>query len=140
MPALNFKKEFAALIESGQKTQTIRRPRKRPIKPGDMLYLYTGMRTKGCRKLGEAECISIEELIIFRNMPILTEILNSGGSQNKGEYGGAYIGNNGIGIMDLETLAYEDGFASGYELGLFFFKQYGLPFCGDLIKWKKARR
>ena len=36
---------------------TIRRPRKIPINIGDRLYLYTGLRTKQCKKLGEGICI-----------------------------------------------------------------------------------
>ena len=64
MPALNFQEQFAAAVESGEKRQTIRSERKRPIKVGDTLYLYTGMRTKRCRKLGSAGCVGIEEIRI----------------------------------------------------------------------------
>lgn len=62
MPALNFKKRFEPMIESGDKRQTIRAKRKdcRDPKEGQTLYLYTGMRSKGCRKLGEAPCLSSE--------------------------------------------------------------------------------
>ena len=59
MPLIGFKKEFADLVESGAKRQTIRAPRKRPIKVGDTLYLYTGLRTKQCRKLGEGRCYQV---------------------------------------------------------------------------------
>lgn len=38
----------------GSKTQTIRKPRKHPIKVGDTLYIYWKLRTKECEKLGEA--------------------------------------------------------------------------------------
>ena len=57
MPALNFQKQFVPLIESGEKRQTIRSQRKQPIKVGDLLYLYTGQRTKNCRKLAESICL-----------------------------------------------------------------------------------
>jgi len=63
MPALSFNKQFARLVELGRKRQTIRVKRKRPIKAGDRLYLYTGMRTKVCRKLGEADCASVRPLV-----------------------------------------------------------------------------
>lgn len=48
MPALNFKAQFAPLVESGAKRRTIRafRKDKRDPKQGDTLYLYTGLRTK----------------------------------------------------------------------------------------------
>jgi hypothetical protein len=45
----------------GLKCQTIRvlryyKGKPNPVKVGDKLYLYTGLRTKKCRKLGEAIC------------------------------------------------------------------------------------
>ena len=50
MPSLNFT-IFVGKIEDGTKRQTIRLARKRPVKVGDYLYFFTGMRTKKCRKL-----------------------------------------------------------------------------------------
>ena len=49
MVAFSFKAQFADLVASGKKTQTIRQTAR--AKPGDRLQLYTGMRTKKCRKL-----------------------------------------------------------------------------------------
>lgn len=46
MALLNFKKRFAPLVESGTKTHTIRAWRKHPIREGEMLHLYTGLRQK----------------------------------------------------------------------------------------------
>lgn len=56
MVALNFEAQFADDVEDGRKRRTIRAPRKdgRNPKAGDKAHLYTGMRQKGCRKLGEA--------------------------------------------------------------------------------------
>jgi len=65
MPALNFKKQFIEKILSGEKKQTIRAMRKRPFKVGDRLYLYTWMRTRWCRKLGEAVCTKVEHIKIY---------------------------------------------------------------------------
>lgn len=39
MPLLDFKKQFAQLVESGEKRQTIRAPRKIPILKGDITCL-----------------------------------------------------------------------------------------------------
>ena len=117
MPALNFKKEFADLVESGQKTQTIRQVRKRPIKPGDMLYLYTGMRTKSCQKLGEARCLSIAPIVIFPDGWVNVDRVE----------------------FPASMIAYKDGFNSVEDFINFFLKQYGLPFCGDLIKWEVSK-
>ena len=53
MPLLGFTKLKDKLLD-GSKTQTIRKPRKHPIKVGDKLYIYWKLRTKRCKKLGEA--------------------------------------------------------------------------------------
>ena len=54
MPALNYT-VFVDKVESGEKRQTIRRLRKRPIKVGDRLHHFAGMRTKHCRRLRAEE-------------------------------------------------------------------------------------
>ena len=64
MPALNFKPEFIDKILTEEKSQTIRPTRKHPIKVGDRLYLYTGQRTKQCRKIGEAVCSKVSPIAI----------------------------------------------------------------------------
>lgn len=56
MSALSFRQQYAPLILSGQKDQTIRVPRKRPIRVGQTLHLFTGMRTKRCKRIGTAVC------------------------------------------------------------------------------------
>lgn len=61
---LNFKARFADDVESGKKRQTLRPPRKRLIRPGDTLRLYTGLRQKGARLLREATCKSVNQIII----------------------------------------------------------------------------
>ena len=52
---------FIGKILAGEKRQTIRRasPKWKNVKAGDKLTLYTGLRTKQCRKLGEAVVKSI---------------------------------------------------------------------------------
>lgn len=93
MPALNFKKQFAPLVESGGKRQTIRARRKdgRDPRPGQTLYLYTGMRTQVCRKLGEVECKKTEAIAIEENYDII-------------------VGTHGLSIEEECKLAEADGF------------------------------
>ena len=55
MPLLGFT-VFWDMILSGRKRQTIRKLRKKQIMVGDRLHLYWKLRTKECRKLGEAIC------------------------------------------------------------------------------------
>ena len=57
MVALNFSAEFADKVASGEKRQTIRRTLRARV--GDRVQLYTGQRTKGCRKLTEYDPIVI---------------------------------------------------------------------------------
>jgi hypothetical protein len=52
MPLLSFS-VLRDLIETGKKKQTIRLPRKSPLKVGDKLYLYWKCRTPFTEKLGE---------------------------------------------------------------------------------------
>lgn len=59
MPLLGFTKLKEKLLD-GTKTQTIRKPRKHPLKVGDKLFIYWKLRTKECEKLGEAVITKIE--------------------------------------------------------------------------------
>lgn len=118
MPLLGFKKVYEPLIISGKKKQTIRQTRKSPIKPGDKLFMYVGLRTKHCRKIGEAICseigkIQIQEMTAW----VFTKTL---GWQS---------------IRLLDQFAQNDGFDNWKKMRDFFKKQYGFPFKGILIKW-----
>ena len=117
MPALNFRKNFVPLIENGKKRQTIRPCRKdgRNPKPGQVLYLYTGMRTKGCRKIGEVLCRSVD--------PVTIEELH------------IFIGCKQLDIDEKYDLAVADGFNYIDDFRSFFQTHHGLPFSGYLIKW-----
>lgn len=57
MPLLGFT-TMRDQILSGEKRQTIRLPRKHPIKVGDKLYLYWKLRTKHCEFLSTVYCTS----------------------------------------------------------------------------------
>lgn len=122
MPALSFNSRFASLVESGRKTQTIRAPRKRPIVVGDRLYLYTGMRTKECRKLGEA--------LVERVDPVRIEAIG-------------IVLVDGI-LLDLDAraqLARDDGFTSYTAfLDWFIGADRVDPFEGSLIRWRLLPR
>ena len=115
MPAINFKKQFAELVESEEKRQTIRPLRKCPIKPGETLLLYTGMRTKQCRKLKEVVCKNVSPIVV----------------------GPRWIRLNGEVLEDEEMfkMARRDGFRRTLDFFNFFRKQYSLPFHGVLIQW-----
>lgn len=119
MPALNFKAQFAEPVSNGAKRQTIRAQRKdgRDPKPGDRLYLYTGMRTKACRKLREARCTSVLPVTIYNEADIV-------------------YGQRRLGAIERINFAIDDGFMSPRDLADWFEKTHGLPFSGLVIRWE----
>lgn len=130
MPGLGFSAQFADLVESGKKTQTIRAPRVRPIHVGDRVYLWTGLRTTKARKLGEG---IVERVELIR--------LDRRGSSVGAEYPHPLRG-SGFWLTEsaLSRLAQADGFAGRAELLDWFDRAHGLPFTGDLIRWRLLPR
>ena len=135
MPALNFS-VFVDQVENGLrahprpgvrcKTQTIRKMRKRPIKAGDTLYLYTKQRTRNSRKLGEVTCKSADHIE-------MDEICYS-----NGDVMGYWIAINGQELRccdEQDALARADGFENREEFFEWFGTHHGMPFDGQLIKW-----
>ena len=67
MVAYNFQARFVEAIRTGKKTHTIRQKGKRAhAQPGQMVQLYTGMRTKKCKKIvpTDPQCVRTAEMII----------------------------------------------------------------------------
>ncbi len=117
MVAYNFMPRFASLVESGEKRQTIRREGKRiHADRGDKVHLFTGMRTKDCRKLGEGVCIQSAFVTISET--------------------GAHV--NGVVVSNLDPFARRDGFRDFDEMKAWFRDTHGLPFTGRLIQWTLA--
>lgn len=115
MVAYNFQKRFALKVESREKRQTIRpKGKRRHARPGDALQLYTGMRTKGCRKLLDATCKAAEPVVINPS-------------------GEIYI-SEGLVTNPIVT-AKRDGFETVEEFIAFFRDTHGLPFEGVLVRW-----
>ncbi len=117
MPAFNFQKQFTPKVECGEKRQTIRAKRKDLHNPrvGDKLYLYTGMRTKSCRKLGEAICKSVQQITIYES--------------------GIVIDGHWLSSKEERIFSNHDGFNDTHEIFMFIDKKYGLPFERLLYKW-----
>jgi hypothetical protein len=115
MPALNFKKEFADLVQHRVKRQTIRAKRRYPIRQGDPLFLYTGMRTKSCRKLTDAVAKEVSEIRITES--------------------GVKLDGIALPAKMIGEIARADGFHSISEFKDFFQTNYGFPFSGQLIRW-----
>ena len=123
MAAYNFQKQFVPLIESGAKRSTIRQRRKNGYlpRPGDVLRLYSGMRTKSCKLIREAAVIAVT--------PITINAAN----------GCADVVLNGVRLLDsdVSALARSDGFKGIIDFAVFFEQMYGGSVSGYLIQWQK---
>lgn len=115
MPSLNFKPRFVDAIEQGKKRQTIRKLRKRPFKAGDTLYLFTRMRTAGCRRIGQFRCTAVENIRVEQDQ--------------------IFIEGERLSARQRNSLALADGFADSAEMMRFFHDQHTLPFVGQIIYW-----
>lgn len=129
MPALNFT-VFTDKILSGEKQQTIRPPREKPIEVGDKPYLYTRMRAKNCLKLGEAVCSEVVPI----KMSHLNGILEVFPINPEKTCGAAYN------VAQYRALALDDGFDGLLAFANFFAGTYKLK-PGDskdmvIIKWR----
>ena len=121
MPLLNFKKQFVQPIRERRKKHTIRAERKIPVKVGDKLYLYCGLRQKGAYRIlpGPTICTRVQGI----------EIRDIGNKE--------FIFVDGDTLMpdECESLAKADGFDSFKEMMSFW--KGRLPFKGNIIHWKE---
>lgn len=122
MVAYNFKSRFADLVEAGRKPHTIRDDKHngRHAEPGDKLQLYTGMRTRNCRKLRDFICIATYPIDIDERREIVylkteTEWLP-------------------LSVLQISELAISDGFNSPDE----FFEFFRIRCDRILIQWQEV--
>ena len=155
MPAYSFKERFVPFLLDGSKPHTIRARRRYPAKKDDVLYLYSGLRTKFARKLREERCTEVRTIIITA---FGTVFLHKGRITDD-EYNSllADPSHYTIPLFDCpwkvltmeekEILAWKDGFRpsntskhtpnGAFSLMLHFWKQtHALPFIGDIIYWE----
>lgn len=104
---------FIDKILSGEKRQTIRRASDKwaNVRAGDRLTLYTGLRTKECRKLGEAVVESITPIFLT--------------PATERAWVRLPFGLAGLRDDDLELIALMDGFPSLSRFWQFFGGKYG---------------
>lgn len=120
MVAYSFQKRFAPLIREGLKTQTIRADRKRHARPGEMLQLFTGMRTAWCEKIiPDPICTAVLPVAIGWASARITRI----------EVGM-------IPVRNLDHFASADGFTDIEDMTAFWLERHGArPFEGVVIEW-----
>lgn len=119
MVAFNFQPQFVEAIASGAKTQTIRRTAR--AKVGDRLQLYTGMRTKACRKI-----VSPDPVCTVSNYIALRP-------------NGITFGTLADRYPDADDFARLDGFLDYADMHRWFTERYETEyFVGQLIQWGPA--
>jgi hypothetical protein len=125
MPLLNFKPMFVDHIRSGRKGHTIRATRKHPVKVGDKLYLYCGLRQKGAYRIlpEPVICTKVERIEIDH------EDAENGNSWSLIEIDGRELD-----LDEYDRLAIADGFSSHDDMMAFW--KGRLPFTGNIIHWK----
>jgi len=122
MGLYNFQQRFVPKILSGEKTHTIRAERANPDKAGNVLHLYTGLRTKKARLLMRTICVKVESV----------EIDACGHECNCDPF----VAIDGVELSESEREAFakRDGFESFDEMLDFWAGR--LPFRGHIIHWQ----
>jgi hypothetical protein len=115
MVAINFSPQFAAEVASGRKTQTIRRSAR--ARAGQALQLYTGQRTKDCRKLADAICIDCTYVGLTER--------------------GVTLGDASRFPGNIDDFARADGFENYAAMWKWFSERYETnSFTGHIIRWR----
>ncbi len=145
MVAYSFKRRFVDPIRVGlgqnyhidmmkppipsPKRQTIRAVgKRRHAWPGEILQLYSGMRTKQCFSIGVARCVFAEGIRISVESGLV-------------EIGAGTIEQRELRFGELEAFARADGFLDWSEMQEFWRAEHGEltrlgPFVGVLIQWE----
>ena len=114
-----FKDQFASLVRTGSKVQTIRPVRERVIEVDDVLSLRTWVglpyRSKQ-RHLRDGICTSV--------LPILIRSMDD-----------VVLNGQALTPMGITMLAKADGFDNAGEFERWFKEQHDLPFKGIMISW-----
>lgn len=140
MVAYSFQSQFVDPIEAGTKRQTIRAiGKRRHARPGDALQLYTGMRTRACRKILALDptCLDVQGIEIHISQRILKTTRYHPSPTPVFVIDRIII--NGVelcALKNLEDLARADGFDTLADMADFWGRTHGPGiFVGALITW-----
>jgi hypothetical protein len=116
MVAYNFQRRFVAPIVAGDKTHTLRGPRRRHVRVGEAMQLYSGMRTKNCELIADALCNRF--LGIFLKFSECREFALFDVTEQES---GHFVRTGALRpIEDPETFARSDGFAGLEAMAAFW--------------------
>lgn len=112
MGAYNFQKEFEPAIKNGTKIGTVRARRKNGYLPKsqDVIRLYVGMRTKGCRLIAE---VTVRDVV-----PITINTTDEGQVEVR-------IATHRLSRNELLAFAKAEGFKSVADFASFFYNKLG---------------
>ncbi|SMH42242.1 hypothetical protein [Mesorhizobium australicum] len=147
MVAYSFNPIFGDQVSELRKLQTVRADRRRHAAPGERIQLYTGMRTRHCRKLVDPDpvCKSV--------VPITILLV---GSPHLDFIGSIVVDGERLHLEEMEAFAKADGFAiehvgdwkhralgipgsARFNMGMFWKEHHGDGvFHGWLIRWEPA--
>jgi hypothetical protein len=121
MALINFSREdFIDAVANGSKHFTIRQLRKNPIKKGETLQLYTGLRTKQAKKLKDTICKNVWDIKI----------------ENKKNEFLFWLEGKELTTKKVKDISNKIGFDSVEEWIEYFKEKYKFPFKGQLIEWE----
>lgn len=104
------------MVLDRSKPHTIRQERKYPIKVGDTLQLYYGLRTKSCVLIATAPCVKIQGVNIYPGDKVLLD--------------DAWLTDE-----EIEELLWRDGFVGKADFFSFFESIYALPTRNMRLIW-----
>ncbi|HLZ92945.1 MAG TPA: hypothetical protein VKQ28_14625 [Candidatus Acidoferrum sp.] len=113
---------FVPMIRDGRKRFTIRARRKVEDRPGDIMHLYTGLRTRGAMLIFRAPCVKVEDIEVSM---IGTAFV-------------VRVNDVVLGANEEELLARSDGFDDFAEMIDWWAPN--IPFEGKINHWDFERR
>lgn len=136
MVAYSFAPQFVHEVETLIKRQTVRAYRKRHAYPGETIQLYTGMRTRQCRKLVNPDPICVDVRGITIEVATYAPRIITG----------IEIDGMALDEAEIEAFAIADGFGSEkpgvsaqYRMGRFWLASHGEGnFAGVVIRWRPS--
>lgn len=127
MALLNFSRpSFVKAILADTKHRTVRPRRKHPIRKGEKLYLYTGLRTPAAKKLREVTCTGVQEVVLVQQA-------STGSSAFPLRI---YLDGKLLNRKALLQFVHSIGFVSPAECYAYFQSHYTFPFRGQVIDWQ----
>ena len=126
MVAYSFNARFIEPIRQGMKTQTIRaHGLRRHARPGELLQLYSGMRTVHCQRiLPDTPCLEVMQVEIQFRLDHIA---------------GVHV--DGIPVRDMDAFALRDGFADAADMWAFWRDHHPAAmnegFKGVVIEWAR---